>query len=66
MMSPAAAVEFEGRDLFEFSPEERGREGIFLAFQYPVEIPGVNNILPAQGGAERNSRAPGAAPPGRR
>ena len=38
------AVEYEGRDLFELSPEERAREGIFLAFQYPVEIPGVNNI----------------------
>ncbi|MCY3749880.1 MAG: Fe-S cluster assembly ATPase SufC [Gammaproteobacteria bacterium] len=38
------AVEYEGRDLFDLSPEERAREGIFLAFQYPVEIPGVNNI----------------------
>ena len=34
-------VTFEGRDLLEMSPEERAREGIFLAFQYPVEIPGV-------------------------
>ena len=40
----AGAIEYEGRDLFEISPEERAREGIFLAFQYPVEIPGVNNI----------------------
>ena len=40
----AGAVEYDGRDLFELSPEERAREGIFLAFQYPVEIPGVNNI----------------------
>ena len=40
----SGAVEYEGRDLFELSPEERAREGIFLAFQYPVEIPGVNNI----------------------
>ena len=35
-------VEFNGKDLFELSPEERAREGLFLAFQYPVEIPGVS------------------------
>ena len=40
----AGAVEYDGRDLFELCPEDRAREGIFLAFQYPVEIPGVNNI----------------------
>lgn len=37
------AVEFEGEDLLELAPEERAQLGIFLAFQYPVEIPGVNN-----------------------
>jgi len=36
-------VTFEGKDLLEMSPEVRAREGIFLAFQYPVEIPGVSN-----------------------
>ncbi|HCE00106.1 MAG TPA: Fe-S cluster assembly ATPase SufC [Armatimonadetes bacterium] len=36
-------VEFLGRDLLEMDPEERAREGVFLAFQYPVEIPGVSN-----------------------
>src|SRR5271166_4185835 len=36
-------VTFEGKDLLDLSPEERAREGIFLAFQYPVEIPGVSN-----------------------
>jgi Fe-S cluster assembly ATP-binding protein len=36
-------VMFEGKDLLEMSPEVRAREGIFLAFQYPVEIPGVSN-----------------------
>src|SRR5271169_6313711 len=36
-------VVFEGKDLLEMSSEERAREGIFLAFQYPVEIPGVSN-----------------------
>jgi Fe-S cluster assembly ATP-binding protein len=36
-------VAYEGKDLLELDPEERAREGIFLAFQYPVEIPGVSN-----------------------
>ena len=36
-------VLYEGRNLLEMEPEERAREGIFLGFQYPVEIPGVNN-----------------------
>jgi Fe-S cluster assembly ATP-binding protein len=35
---------FEGKNLFALKPEERAREGIFLAFQYPVEIPGVSNL----------------------
>lgn len=35
-------IEFEGKNLMEMNPEERAREGIFLAFQYPVEIPGVS------------------------
>jgi len=39
----AGEVVFEGRDLLEMAPEERAREGIFMAFQYPVEIPGVGN-----------------------
>ena len=37
------SVSFNGSDLLELEPEERAREGIFLGFQYPVEIPGVNN-----------------------
>src|SRR5207244_7242680 len=36
-------VLFEGKDLLEMDPEERAREGLFMAFQYPVEIPGVSN-----------------------
>ena len=36
-------VTFEGQNLLELDPEERAQEGLFLAFQYPVEIPGVNN-----------------------
>jgi Fe-S cluster assembly ATP-binding protein len=40
----AGEVSYKGRDLLELDPEERAREGVFLAFQYPVEIPGVNNV----------------------
>lgn len=40
----SGAVEFNGKDLFELEIEERAREGLFLAFQYPVEIPGVSNM----------------------
>lgn len=39
----AGKVSYFGEDLLAFSPEERARKGVFLAFQYPVEIPGVNN-----------------------
>lgn len=38
------SVRYEGRDLLEMLPEERACEGIFLGFQYPVEIPGVSNL----------------------
>jgi Fe-S cluster assembly ATP-binding protein len=37
------SVTFEGQDLLELEPEERAHRGLFLAFQYPVELPGVNN-----------------------
>ncbi len=37
-------VTFDGKDLLELSTEDRAREGLFLAFQYPVEIPGVSNV----------------------
>jgi Fe-S cluster assembly ATP-binding protein len=37
-------VSFDGKDLLDMSPEDRAREGLFLAFQYPIEIPGVSNI----------------------
>ncbi len=40
----AGEVIYDGKDLLALSPEDRAREGIFLAFQYPVEIPGVSNI----------------------
>jgi Fe-S cluster assembly ATP-binding protein len=52
-------VTADGRDLLEMPPEERAREGIFLAFQYPVEIPGVSNtyFLKAAVNAVRKHRA---------
>jgi Fe-S cluster assembly ATP-binding protein len=37
-------IEFNGKNLFDLETEERAREGLFLAFQYPVEIPGVSNM----------------------
>lgn len=48
-------VTFKGEDLMEYEPEERARRGIFLGFQYPVEIPGVNNayLLKAAVNAKR-------------
>ncbi len=40
----AGRISFQGGDLLALSPEERARAGVFLGFQYPVEIPGVNNV----------------------
>jgi Fe-S cluster assembly ATP-binding protein len=40
----AGSVRYQGKDLLALAPEERAREGVFLGFQYPVEIPGVNNV----------------------
>ncbi|MCC5866438.1 MAG: Fe-S cluster assembly ATPase SufC [Wenzhouxiangella sp.] len=52
------SVEFDGQDLSELEPEERAAAGLFLAFQYPVEIPGVNNayFLRAALNAQRKAR----------
>jgi Fe-S cluster assembly ATP-binding protein len=52
------SIEFKGQDLLELSTEERAREGLFLAFQYPVEIPGVSNMefLKASVDAKRRHR----------
>ncbi|MFP4063224.1 MAG: Fe-S cluster assembly ATPase SufC [Halochromatium sp.] len=54
----AGSAELEGTDLFALEPEERARLGLFLAFQYPVELPGVNNMyfLKAALNAIRKSR----------
>lgn len=40
----SGTIEFDGKDLLALSTEDRAREGLFLAFQYPVEIPGVSNV----------------------
>ena len=40
----SGSVIYEGQDLLQMDPEERARQGVFLAFQYPVEIPGVSNV----------------------
>jgi Fe-S cluster assembly ATP-binding protein len=54
----AGSVSYEGRDLLALPPEERARAGVFLGFQYPVEIPGVNNVylLKAALNAARKAR----------
>ncbi|MDH3685005.1 MAG: Fe-S cluster assembly ATPase SufC [Myxococcales bacterium] len=54
----AGSIRFRGKDLLELEPEERARQGMFLAFQYPVEIPGVANsyFLKASLNAIRSAR----------
>lgn len=55
------SVQFEGSDLLDQDPEARAAAGLFLAFQYPVEIPGVNNtyFLRAALNAQRKARGEG-------
>jgi Fe-S cluster assembly ATP-binding protein len=54
----AGEIAYDGKDLLGMSPEERAREGVFMAFQYPVEIPGVSNLyfLKAALNAQRQHR----------
>ncbi len=54
-------VTYQGRNLLDLEPEERAREGVFLGFQYPVEIPGVNNayLLKAAINARRRHNGQG-------
>jgi Fe-S cluster assembly ATP-binding protein len=54
----SGTVHYQGRDLLALAPEERARAGVFLGFQYPVEIPGVNNVylLKAAMNAARRQR----------
>jgi Fe-S cluster assembly ATP-binding protein len=53
------SVQFEGRDLAALSPEDRARAGLFLGFQYPVEIPGVNNVYLLKAALNAKRRAAG-------
>ena len=57
----AGTVTYNGKNLLELKPEERAREGVFLGFQYPVEIPGVNNayLLKAAVNAKRKHQGLG-------
>jgi Fe-S cluster assembly ATP-binding protein len=54
----AGRIVYQGQDLLALTPEERARAGVFLAFQYPIEIPGVNNtyFLKAALNAQRQAR----------
>jgi Fe-S cluster assembly ATP-binding protein len=53
------SVAFMGRDLFAMEPEERARAGMFLGFQYPVEIPGVNNVYLLKAAVNARRKAEG-------
>ena len=54
-------VLYYGKDLLDLDPEERAREGVFLAFQYPVEIPGVNSTYFLKAALNEIRKSNGAA-----
>lgn len=56
------SVRYFGENLFDYSPEERAQKGIFLAFQYPVEIPGVSNVYFLRTALNEIRKANGQAP----
>jgi Fe-S cluster assembly ATP-binding protein len=58
----AGTVEYLGRDLLALAPEERARAGLFLGFQYPIEIPGVNNAYLLKASLNAQRRANGQEP----
>jgi Fe-S cluster assembly ATP-binding protein len=58
----AGTVEYLGRDLLALEPEERARAGVFLGFQYPIEIPGVNNAYLLKASLNAQRRANGQEP----
>jgi Fe-S cluster assembly ATP-binding protein len=53
-------VAYDGKDLLAMSPEERSREGVFLAFQYPVEIPGSPTCTCSRRGSTRSASTAGS------
>ena len=59
----SGSVSFQGQDLLELDPEERAREGVFLGFQYPVEIPGVSNMEFLKASLDSRAKAQGADQP---
>lgn len=61
----SGSIEYDGKDLLELEPEERAQAGVFLAFQYPVEIPGVSNanFLKAAVNEIRKSKGEGPMAP---
>lgn len=58
----SGSVTFDGKDLLDMTPEERAREGMFLAFQYPVEIPGVSTTNFLKTAVNEKRKATGHAP----
>ncbi len=58
----SGSVAFDGKDLLDMAPEERAREGMFLAFQYPVEIPGVSTTNFLKTAVNEKRKAVGLAP----
>ena len=58
----AGTVTYRGENLLELEPEERAHRGLFLAFQYPVEIPGVNNAYLLKAGVNAKREASGQPP----
>lgn len=58
----SGSVEFDGQDLLELEPHERAAAGLFLGFQYPVEIPGVSNVQFLREAANAQRRNRGEAP----
>lgn len=59
----AGSVALDGEELMGLAPEERARRGLFLAFQYPVEIPGVSNMEFLKAAADARAKAAGEEPP---
>jgi len=55
------SIRYNGKDLLAMSPEERSWEGVFMAFQYPVEIPGVNNVYLLKAGLNAKRKHQGLA-----
>ena len=51
------SITYDGKDLLEMAPEDRAREGVFMAFQYPVEIPGREQRVFPEGGGQCGAQA---------